>query len=83
MTMWWGRRSRRPLLVYLTQLFFQVSNQFLDALRGFRVRRYLPGELAVPCYFDFELNAFVFGLHGKLLPSSFLLDDGTVFLFAL
>jgi hypothetical protein len=31
----------------LTQLFFQVSYQFLDPLRDVRVRRHLPGELAV------------------------------------
>ena len=45
---------------YLAQLFFQVSDQFLDPLRGVRVRRHLPGELAVSQNLHFQFDAFVF-----------------------
>ena len=55
-----GQAHQAALLVYLAQLFFQVSDQFLDPLRGVRVRRDLPGQLAVSQNLHFQFDAFVF-----------------------
>ena len=63
-------KSSGPLLVDLAELALQVCNQFLDALRGVRVCRNLPGELAVPQDLHFEFNAYVLG-HG--IPTVFLI----------
>ena len=48
------------LLVYLAGFSFQVGDQFFDVLRGVRVRRHLPGELAVSQNLHFQFDAFVF-----------------------
>jgi len=54
-----GGKLRWTLLVDLAKLFFQVSDQPLDALRGDGVGRYLSRELAVSQYLHFEFNTLV------------------------
>ena len=76
-----GGKLRWTLLVDLAKLFFQVSDQLLDPLRGVRVRRHLPGELAVSQNLHFQFDALVFPPH-LIIPIVLLLDDGPAFLFS-
>ena len=67
--------------VILAGFSFQVGDQFFDVLRGVRVRRHLPGELAVSQNLHFQFDALVFPPH-LIIPIVLLLDDGPAFLFS-
>ena len=75
-----GGKLRWTLLVDLAKFFFQVSDQLLDPLRGVRVRRHLPGELAVSQNLHFQFDAFVFDRTADI-PALFYKDAEMANLF--